>query len=116
MIKKIVFLFIIIISLIIIYGLIDQITQALQASKRLDTAASELSRLQKENYLLTEKLSKVESIDFIEHQLRNKLNLAKPNETIVIIPKEDLAKILGADAKAVEVPVPNWLGWLNLFI
>ncbi|MBI3485482.1 cell division protein FtsL [Candidatus Daviesbacteria bacterium] len=105
---------IILLILIALFGLTKQITKALQAGKRLDIATDEVSKLQDENRNLQQRLSEVKSLSFIEQQARDKLNLAKPNETVVIIPKEQIEKVLGESKKIEDIKLTNWQAWLKL--
>lgn len=114
--RRIFLIILVFISLFFIYGLTRQISGALEAGKRLDKAAEELSQLQDENRRLQGKLEDVQRIDFVEGQIRDKLNMSKPDETIVVIPKSALDEILISDNKQKEPVLSNWQRWLNLFI
>lgn len=114
--KKVILSLIIFASLIILVALARQIISALEAGKRLDKEVLGLSQLQQENSKLREKLSEVGKIDFVEEQLRDKLNQSKPNETIVIIPKPLLDEAMIDEKPVEEVKLPNWQGWLKLFL
>lgn len=114
MIKKSVFILIVLLVLTIFYSLARQIYESLQTGKRLDNQLEELSGLQHKNVELKKKLEKVQTPEFIEEQARNKLNLAKEGETVVIIPQEVLDKVLNLEQKAQGVKVPHWQGWLRL--
>ncbi len=106
---------IILLSSFFIIGLGRQISSALQASARLDQSASEASKLQDKNRLLRQQLEQVEDYSFVEEISRNKLNMVKPGETVVVIPDEVIKRVLSANTKAEEVKLPNWQGWLRLF-
>ena len=99
-----------------IVSLIKQIGTALEAGKRLDTEAGEVSLLQQQNRQLKERLAEVQKYDFIEQVAREKLNLSKRVETVVVVPDEIVEKALVAQRKVQEVKLPNWEGWLKLFI
>lgn len=114
MIKKLAFLALIIIAGLVLLGFARQIYETLKVSQRLDDEVSELVKLQQKNTGLKKKLGEMDSIGFIESQARNKLNMARPNETVVIIPEETLNNILGVQ-KSVEIKLSNWQGWLKLF-
>ena len=114
--KNISIIVILSIGLIILAGLIRQISSALQATNRLDDAATEVTMLQEENRELKKQLEKTETIAFIEEMARNKLNLNRSNETIFIIPQDKIKKVIEA-GKPVEIPkTPNYQGWLELFL
>lgn len=116
--KKISFIVIIFISLLIAYNLFNQIFQALKSGERLSIAAETLYRLELENKKLKEKLEYIKSNEYIEEQARNKLGLGRKGETVVIIPNDKLNQVLGASESAQKQvdSIPNWYGWLRLFL
>ena len=116
MIKKIGFAVVMSLSILFIFNLVGQTNTALQAGSRLDSAADELARLQDQNRQLRQKLAQTQTLDFIEEQARNKLNLVKPNETIVIIPPELITTQLEQNKPVVTPKLANWQGWLKLFL
>lgn len=103
------------ISIVILIGLVRQITSALDSGKRLDSAVEEVANLQEENRKLKKELEETEKNDFIEKIARDKLNLSKTNETVVIIDQKQIEKIIKAQKKAEEPVLTNWQGWLKLF-
>lgn len=115
MLKKIVLIVIVLFFLLALLGLGKQISGALEAGTRLDRAADELSKLQEENRKLKEDLVWVSSPEFIEEQARNKLNLAKQNETIFLVDQTQIDRVIAASKKVEEVKLPNWQGWIKLF-
>ena len=114
--KKIAILVILLIVGITIFNLGKQIGDSITASKRLDQAADEVSELQNENKRLNKRLSEVQEFDFIEETARNKLNMARPGETIVIVPQEQLIQVLDSEKRVDAPKVANWQGWLKLFL
>ncbi len=66
--------------------------------------------LEKEKIELQTRLKKAKSIDFIEKTIRNKLQLAKPNETIVI-----MSYPTPTPTPKPKQPVPVWKQWVDLF-
>lgn len=114
MIKKIVLGLIALVILVIAYNLMTQIMEATKSGERLSQAADAVFRLEARNRQLKEKLLQIQSPEFIEEEIRDKLGLAKPGETVVVIPEEKLKSVLGASSSAV-VRLPNWLGWLKVF-
>lgn len=114
MFKKLVFTGIIFICLLISINLIKQIASAIKSGERLSEAADVVLKLEVKNRLLKQKLSQVQTPDFIESQARNKLGFSKKDETMVIIPDEKLREVMGASAST-TVKLPNWLGWWKVF-
>ncbi|MBI2195934.1 MAG: septum formation initiator family protein [Candidatus Levybacteria bacterium] len=47
--------------------------------------------------------------EFVEKEAREKLNLGKPGETMIILPPFE------STTSASEVALPNWKKWLRLF-
>lgn len=113
--KKALIAIIILTSVFIAYNLLNQIFNALKSEERLSDAAQSLYNLEVKNKQLKQKLEEISSKEFIEEQARNKLNLGRKGETVVIIPDQKLKQVMGASNSAQEVRLPNWLGWLRLF-
>lgn len=113
--KKTIFIIGGIIVLVIVYNLVNQIFEAMHSGERLSQAVDSLYKLQTENRQLQDKLSQVNSPQFIEEQARDQLGLSKKGETVVIIPDEKLNQVLGISKLAPEVKLPNWLGWWRVF-
>ncbi|KKQ65665.1 MAG: hypothetical protein US86_C0009G0033 [Candidatus Daviesbacteria bacterium GW2011_GWA2_38_24] len=114
MIRRVITIIFVTVALILIVGIVRQIYDALQSSKRLDAAADNFSKLQEENVRLKKRLTEVQEADFIEQQARNELNMVLPNETVVIIPEEELEKTVNLYKKVEPPKVPNYLKWLKL--
>ncbi len=114
--KRIAFIITIIIGVSIVFALTKQIISALESGKRLDQAVDKVTQLQSENRKLKQNLEKAEDIDTIEETLRDDLNMGLPNETIVVVPEELIQRTLESQKPPPEVKIPNWQGWLKLFI
>jgi len=71
-------------------------------------------KLAAEQKQLLEKKAYFQSPEFVEEEARNKLNMAKPGETVVILPP-NLAQVLGREEKPAAPEIPNWRKWWNLF-
>lgn len=116
MIKKVGIGIIMVILLVVAYNMIHQIVQATKAGDRLEQEISQLKGLEIKNKDLRDQLRQVKSLEFIELQARDKLGLVKDGETMVVIPEDKINQVLGLNKKLEEVKLPNWLGWLNLFL
>lgn len=104
------------VSGLILIGLSKQIADALEASSRLDKAVSEVGLIQQRNKELKNDLTNAQKYEFVEEAARDKLNLAKPNETVVIIPEAEINKIIEAAKPKITPKIPNWQGWMRLFL
>jgi cell division protein FtsB len=116
MVRRIIIIGTVFLFLFILYNLFNQIRAALDAGNRLDSQLGKLTHLQRKNSELKKKLEDVQTPQFIEEQARDKLNLTRDGETIVIIPESEIKKALGMDQLVEEVHLPNWQGWLKLFL
>lgn len=114
MIKKIILALILLIIGLFAYSLITRTMEAVKSGERLSQSAEVVYQLESQNQFLKKKLSEVQSSDFIEEQVRNKLGFVKKGETVVVIPDEKLKLILGTSSSA-QVRLPNWLGWIRVF-
>lgn len=114
MIKKIILALILLIIGLFAYSLITRTMEAVKSGERLSQSAEVVYKLESQNKLLKKKLSEVQSSDFIEEEVRNKLGFVKKGETVVVIPEEKLKLVLGTSSSA-QVRLPNWLGWIRVF-
>lgn len=80
-----------------------------QRAERVKEAQEERMEAEKKNRELKEKLEFVQSPKFVEKEAREKLGLAKPGETVVIMTPQE------ATSSAVEKNLPNWKKWWELF-
>jgi cell division protein FtsB len=108
--------------LIIIYLVVSFIRDSLELSKvgkRFERAKNEVEELRKENKELSEKKRWVESEDFVEEQLRNKLNMVKEGEAMVILPEDTSGEVgikseLKGSGQGLEEK-GTWGKWMELF-
>jgi|GEM_PF-368483 len=109
-------------NLILIAAILVSILLAINSSRRILTfrttaqgvsaAQKQLADLKRENEVLKKELDFKKSDQFAEEEIRNKLGLAKPGETIVVLPKEENTKYQIPNTK---YELPNWQKWWNLF-
>lgn len=78
----------------------------------LETRQQELTRLQEKNEELEQRLQIAQSPEFIEREAREKLNLSKPGETIILI---DQAPTMDENIRSLDTNIPHWKQWWNLF-
>ncbi|MBI4037187.1 septum formation initiator family protein [Candidatus Daviesbacteria bacterium] len=113
--KKLIVILAIVLLLGLFYSFGKQIYSSLQTGSKLDKEVSDLAKLQKKNAELKKRLSEVQGVQFIESQARDKLGLSRARETVVIIPQEEIDKILQQSQIAKALVLPNWQAWLKLF-
>jgi len=86
----------------------------LKASQRIKLMEEKVLKLEKKKKDLSAKYQYYQSPEFIEEEARNKLNMAKPGETIVVLPP-NLEELLGRSKESNDPSMPNWKKWWNLF-
>lgn len=114
MLKNIITALAVFLTFFMIFNLARQIQTAIRNGDRLTTATDELKALQDRNRELKLAASEQDTLDFVERQARDKLNLSRPNETILLI-TPDALKLVEATPSPIPTPTPHWQGWLNLF-
>lgn len=111
--KKLAFIIILIISLIIIKNLLSSIYNHWQKQDLIIQAKRELDMEKKKNKELKDKYSLANSPGFVEEEARNKLFMVKPGEKQIILPPpSDRNNFPQNTAKN----VPNWQKWIDLFV
>ena len=98
--------------LVTVFGLSQSIVKLVGRKGLLKAKQEELVQLQKEQENLQNKLKLAQTPEFIEKEAREKLNLAKIGETIVLIEQEEL---IPYNASLIPNQIPNWKKWWNLF-
>jgi len=124
--KRIISYVFLITAIILIIGCFKNIWRLIHADKNLKETEKKLAVIKEENSQIKEKEIYYKSEPFLEEQIRDKLQMAKPNEVVVILP-EELQKqpepeiYIFKDKKTDEVEVnnnqqeANWQKWLKLF-
>ena len=112
--SKYLFLFLAVLFLI---SLVRNVFKISEAKKSIDEARARVEKLARENKELSEKLQSVQSDNYTEKQLRDKLGMAKEGETVVILPDAETVKKLAPKVEVEEgaLPDPVWERWLRLF-
>ena len=76
------------IFILIILAVVKNLSQQKEIDQSSQKLANEIANLKKQNLELNRLINFFASQEFIEHEAREKLNLAKPGERMVIVPKE----------------------------
>ncbi|MFH0750181.1 MAG: septum formation initiator family protein [Candidatus Gottesmanbacteria bacterium] len=97
---------------IAIVSLITSLTSTTRRRTILQTRQTELTKLQEKNQELEKKLQLVQSPEFIETEARDKLNLAKTGETIILI---DQTTKENGNKQTSTTQIANWKKWWSLF-
>jgi cell division protein FtsB len=98
--------------LVTIFGLSQSLVRLISRKSMLKTKQAELVQLQKEKESLTNKLGLAQTPEFIEKEAREKLNLGKVGETIILVEAKTQQNQTGIIEMVAE---PNWKRWWSLF-
>ena len=110
---------VLLIAVLLLISLTRNIVKVISVRDRLVEARSRLETERLGQRELEEMLARVQSDLYKEQQARDKLNLARDGERIVILPDEEVLKRLSPRVIKKEqyiLPDPNWKKWLDLFV
>lgn len=109
--------FIVFLSLLLLISLVRNIARIKKAGEKITAAQQRVEDLEEEQEELKERIEEVNSQEFIEKQLRDKLGLAKEGEVIIVLPEEEVLRKLAPKPQIEEemLPDPNWKKWAKLF-
>ena len=112
--------FVLLISFILIINLGRDIWRLIKAEERLIQTEKKLEQVKQDNKELKEIKERYQSDAFLEEQIRNKLQMAKPGEKIIILPETiTQGEISSFSDQLVDAEerreAANWEKWLALF-
>lgn len=114
--KRLVSLVILILGIGLIINLSRDILRLLRAGDQIRLAETRIEELEREREELGELREYYQSEEFIEEEARNKLNMAREGETVVILPP-NVRELVGRKGSEVsqQEQLPNWKKWWELF-
>lgn len=112
--KRIISFIILIVGIGLIINFSRDILRLLKTGDRVQQTQLRVEELEKENLELRGLKEYYQSEEFIEEQARNKLNLVREGETIVILPP-NVEELIGWKEEEKPQEVPNWKKWWRLF-
>jgi len=112
--KKALNFLVLVVGISLIINLSRDILRLLKAGDRVKQAQLQVEQLEEENLKLQELKKYYQSEEFIEEQARNKLNLAREGETVVILPP-NVGELIGWQEEKKPPEIPNWKKWWQLF-
>lgn len=100
-------------------GLVKTLGTINQGKKRLAEVKDEVAQTVRQKADVEAQIKERESLLYLETEARNRLNLVKPGERIVIMPKKPESagldgRVDNADATNLTNE-PNWIKWKRLF-
>ena len=115
--RKYLNLLLIALMLVFILSLLRSFRKVKKANQRILQEAEKVENLKIENQKLQEKIKEVQSDEYIEREIRDKLGLAKEGEIVVVMPEDDIVRQFAPKIEFEEdsLPDPNWKAWGKLF-
>ena len=115
--KNILLIIILITSLTSLFRIVGKISDG---KKRLAGVNKEVAQVLKQKDDVEREIKERESTTYLEREARNRLNLIKPGERVVILPKKADSAGSGyspgvEDSAQSKPPEPNWVKWKRLF-
>lgn len=102
-----------ILSIILTVNIIRTFADLSRQESIIKEAEDRLQKAQEEKGNLQKNLAKVESQEYIEQEARNKLNLGKEGEVVLILPS--VSPFSSPTPKPSDTS-PNWQKWVRLFL
>lgn len=102
-------------QIMIIVSLIKGVQLAIHARSRVTDLEEKKAKLVEEQKRLKDELAYVESEYYVEKVARDELHLAKPGETVVIIPESERVAEPEKDGEREKQEIPNYLKWWKVF-
>lgn len=109
---------VLVIGILVISSFIQGISLIRKSDQRIKEAKEKVEIEQKRNEEIKKALDEVTSDFFTEQTARDKLGLAKPGETVIVLPDKEVLRKLAPQRQVEEdvLPDPNWRKWLKLFL
>ena len=98
----------------LIVSLVRGMQLSLQSKARIADLTATKQKLEHEQQQLVEQQQNVQSPYYLEQVARDELHLARPGETVVIIPSDQQATFSASPAPQVILEKPNWLAWWDV--
>ncbi|KKS40303.1 MAG: Cell division protein FtsL [Candidatus Kuenenbacteria bacterium GW2011_GWA2_42_15] len=112
--SKIFFLAIIVLVVFLEISVFGEKQSQKKVANNMNALEQEIAKLENKNLELTELLGYLKSDDFVEQEAREKLNMRKSGERVMLVPKaENPESLAGAVSGAGEIK--NWRLWLEYF-
>lgn len=112
--KPLFYIGIFLVSTGLIVKIVGDILRFLKTEEKIKEVEKRVVQLEEEKRKLSQKYQYYQSSEFIEEEARNKLNMARPGETVIILPP-NFQELIGSKKGKQEEKIPNWKRWWKLF-
>jgi len=106
-----------VIIILMIISMIRNIGRVISIRKEVEKERLKLTKIEAENKRIQDEVAHIQTPEFVERQIRDKLGLVRDGETIVVLPDEEVLRKLAPkiDIQEDYLPDPIWKKWLKLF-
>jgi cell division protein FtsL len=87
--------------------------QNYQVNKQVDSLKNQIASLQQSNHDLQNEILYFQTDAYKEELARQQLNLQRPGEHVIIVPRDTSTNSSGEQTRG--QPLPNWQQWWNFF-
>jgi len=103
--------------MVLFTSLLRNLKRINEGKRLIQKSEAKLLAAKQENEKLWDQLEIIQSEEYVEKQLRNKLGLVKEGEIVIVLPEADIVKKLAPIVPEEEEikPKPNWQKWIELF-
>lgn len=113
--KKVVDWVIILTGIVLAISFSRDIIRLLKSDDRIGEAVLKVEELEEENRRLKEQEEFFASEEFVEEQARNRLNMSREGETVVLLPP-NVSELVNGAVPTPAPELPNWKKWCQLFL
>ncbi|HKZ34300.1 MAG TPA: septum formation initiator family protein [Patescibacteria group bacterium] len=113
--KRLISILFLFIGIFLLGNLAQGIFDAWRGRERIQKMKQDLQEIAKENETLQQEVQYYQSEEFVEKEAREKLNLVKPGETVIIVPEEALRKEESERIKQ-SLAEPVWRQWTAVLL
>lgn len=98
-------------------SLVRSVNRIREAKSEISEVQKRVDNLRRENESMEKRLREESSSEFVEKQLRDKLNMVKTGEIVVILPDPEIVRTYApkVEEKITTFPDPNWKKWMKVF-
>jgi cell division protein FtsB len=107
-------------GVLLVVGILRNSVKTIEAQRRLSESKALVASLEDKQYKLIQGQEKYQSQEYLDKQIRNKLKLVLPGETLVILPEQlkeeekEALYHLEEENEVLEAEVQIWREWLTL--
>ncbi len=118
---KIILLILVLVACFIAWSIFKQVTKNKEIEKEISQMEKEAAKINQENILTQEKISYLESRDYREREAKEKLNLKKAEEEVVVVKPGIVKKDVAQETTENFIPQENlytennFKKWWNYF-